>query len=258
METADTKSVETFGLARAPIVEAVIDIDCDLPPAMVFAALEKPARERLRDKYPKFRAQLVQEHQIEQLGQAEPKFTVRKGIQAFQFRSEDERQLVQIRPLGFSFNRLSPYSSLDDYLTEIERTWKLFVEVAAPIQVRKIGLRYINRILLPIHEGQLELRDYLNVCPQLPEKERLKFVGFLNHHAALEVATDNRVNIVLTMQNPETDRLPLIFDIETFHAEASNPGDWDHLLSRIVSLRSLKNRIFKNTLTDKCLNLFQQ
>jgi uncharacterized protein (TIGR04255 family) len=183
---------------------------------------------------------------------------VRQSVHALQFLAEDERQLVQIRAQGFSFNRLAPYSSLDDYLPEIERTWKRFVEVTKSVQVRKVGARYINRILLPMPEGHLELADYLQVCPQLPDEENLTFVGFLNHHSAVEAGTNNQVNIILTSQRSDGGRLPLILDIETFHVGPSNPEDWTQIQSRIASLRSLKNRVFKNTLTDKCLNLFQQ
>jgi hypothetical protein len=36
------------------------------------------------------------------------------------------------------------------------------------------------------------------------------------------------------------------------------PQEWNWILAKIQSLRDLKNRVFKNTLTDTCLNLFQQ
>jgi uncharacterized protein (TIGR04255 family) len=247
-----------FQLPRAPIVEAVIDIDCDYVPGTLVTTFEKSAREAFKDAYPKFRAQLIQEHKIDNLSQGDPKHSVQQRIQSLLFPTDDEKQLIQIRAQGFSFNRLAPYASLDEYLPEIERTWKLFVEITKPVQVRKVGTRYINRIMLPMQEGRLELADYLKVCPQLPDEEKLTFVGFLNHHSALEAGTNNQVNILLTSQQAEGGYLPLIFDIEAFHMGASSPGDWSQIQSQIASLRSLKNRVFQNTLTDKCLNLFQQ
>lgn len=245
-------------LSSAPIVEAVLDIDCDMPPAMDMAALEGPARDLFREQYPKFRTQFIQAHEIKQEGDAPPIMSVRKGIQSFQFLQDDEKQLVQVRAHGFSFNRLAPYSSLDDYLLEIERTWLLFVGLVSPVQIRLIRLRYINRILLPLADKHVDLDEYLKLGPRLPDEERLTFAGFLNQHAAVESDTGNQVNIILTTQPPENDLLPLIFDIEAASTLNGEPGDWSWILSRIQSLRSLKNRIFKNTLTDKCLNLFQQ
>ena len=55
-----------FKLLHPPIVEAVLDVDCDMSPAFDLAALEKTSREAFRDQYPKFRPQFLEEHQIEQ------------------------------------------------------------------------------------------------------------------------------------------------------------------------------------------------
>ena len=72
---------------------------------------------------------------------------------------------MQVRAQGFSFNRLAPYSGLDDYLPEIERTWSLYVDLASPVQIRAIRLRYINRILLPLAANTVDLDEYLKIGP---------------------------------------------------------------------------------------------
>lgn len=241
----------------APIVEAVLDIDCDMPLTLDLAALETSVRDAFRDSYPTFRIQHLQEHQFEVQAEGTPKMTTRQGIQAFQLLQEDEKQLVQIRAQGFSFNRLAPYSSLDDYLPAIEHAWQLFVGLVAPVQIRVVRLRYINRIFLPTTDSGLELSDYLKFCPRLPDEDKLTFVGFLNQHSAVEIGTDNQVSIVLAAQAPEHDRLPVIFDVTAFQPRNIEPNDWAAIQSTIQSLRKLKNMIFRNSLTDKCLNLFQ-
>src|ERR1035441_4286774 len=128
-------------LLKAPIIEAVLDVDCDMPPGFDLAALEGPSRDRFRDKYPKFRKQLMQEHKIETKPDEPPKMSVRHAMQSLQFLQEDEKEIVQVRAQGFSFNRLAPYTSLDDYLPEIERTWRLFISIAAPVQIRTVRLQ---------------------------------------------------------------------------------------------------------------------
>lgn len=244
-------------LANAPIVEAVLDIDCDMSPGMDIAALEGPARDLFREQYPKFRKQLLWEHQIKQQGGAPPEMSARQGIQAFQFLHDDEKQLVQVRSRGFSFNRLAPYSSLDNYLPEIERSWGLFVGLAAPIQVKLVRLRYINRILLPMEKGKVELNEYLTISPRVPDEDRLVLAGFLNQYSALETGTGNQVNIVLTAQPQENGSLPVILDIEAFQSGESEPSDWSSIQSKIQVLRDLKNRLFEKALTKRCLQLFQ-
>ncbi len=245
-------------LANAPIIEAVLDIDCDMPPGQQFAALEKSARDALRPEYPKFRTAFIQTHQIETKVDQPPQMSVQHAIQAFQFLNDDEKQIVQFRTQGFSFNRLSPYTSLDDYLPKIEHAWKLFISIASPVQIRTVRLRYINRILLPLTNNEpVELSDYLKIGPRLPDEKRFTLVGFLDQQTAVEVATGNRVNIILTGQPSENDKAPIIFDTTAESAIKVEPENWDLLLTQIMSLRALKNHIFKNTLTEQCLNLFQ-
>jgi len=147
---------ENEPIPGAPIIEAVVDIDCDLPPNLEISSLAGPAGDALNEGYPKFRKRLLQEHIFTSKGEAPPQIVFNEGLGALQFISSDDKQLIQFRPNGFSFNRLAPYRSLDDYLAEIERGWELFQSLAKPLVVRKLGIRMINRILLPLKEGRLE------------------------------------------------------------------------------------------------------
>jgi len=248
----------TLKLKNAPIVEAILNIECDMPPAQDIATMQESARETFRPQYPQFRSVLTMEHRIEAKLETQPELSVKNSLRGFQFLQEDGKQLVQMRAQGFSFNRLAPYSSLDDYLSEMERTWRIFVKIASPVQVRMVQLRYINRILLPMSGGKLELGDYLKICPRLPDEEKLGFLGFLNQHVAYEKDTGNQVNIVLAAQPVENEKLPIIFDISAAHQHVIEPNNWPEILDAIKSLRRLKNLVFRNTLTEKCINLFQK
>lgn len=238
-------------------MEAVVDIDCDVPTVVDIDALDAGARAVLTVEYPAARRRLLSEHQIS----AEPGQPVavssRRGLQALQYISADEKQIVQFRLNGYSFNRLAPYTSFDDYLPEIERTWRLFVDIARPVLCRVVRLRFINRIALPLTDGRVEIDDYLKLAPRLADEQRLTFVGFFNQHSVEETATGNQANIVFATQPVEQDRLPLIFDIEAFKTGDCDPSDWSTISGRIASLRSLKNLVFRNSLSDTCLSLFQ-
>lgn len=248
-----------FNLAKAPIVEMVVDVNCDMPPGFDLVKLKDPARERFRDRYPTTRVLSIQGAQIEAKADGAPEISVLpQAVQAIQFFDSDEKQLVQARQGGFSFNRLAPYSSLDDYLPEIERTWRLFAELTSPVQIRAVQLRYINRILIPTVAGRVPLDDYFSLGPRVPDEDKLTVTGFLNQYTARETDTGNTATVVLTAQAPENDRLPIIFDISVVSQGDAEPGDWDWISARIASLRGLKNHIFKNTLTEQCLKLFQQ
>jgi len=251
-------AIDPKQLAKAPIVEAVIDIDCDFPAQFDLAAVAEVAKERFRDNYPKSQKALLQQLRIESNPENAANISSEIRIGALRFTSEDERQIVQIRSDGFSFNRLAPYTSMDEYLIEIQRTWTLFLEIAAPVQLRAVRLRYINRISLPVRSGILDFDHYFKVGPKLPDEDSLQFVGFFHQHTVVEKQTGHTGVIVLASQLPEADVLPVIFDITVGHAGVAAQDDWNWIDSKIQALRGLKNRIFTNTLTETCLNLFQQ
>lgn len=245
-------------LLAAPIVEAVLDIDCDMPLTTDIAALEASAQADYGKQYPEFRPQFIQGFMFEASAEEASKVTMgSRGIQALQFLQEDGKQLVQVRTQGYSFNRLAPYGSLDDYLPEMERTWHLFTKIAQPVKIRTVRLRYINRLLLPLEAGRIELDEYLAHDPRLPSDTGLELTGFVHQHSAVEVGTGNQVHLVLAGQAPEQEKLPVIFDIQAFHSGDLEPSDWKGILSRVESLRRLKNLVFRKSLTKKCLNLFR-
>lgn len=249
----------TRELAHPPIVEAVLDIDCDLPPGQELSALEAPAREHFSGAYPKVEQRIVREHRIETRADTPHDVSFRHAvaIDAVQFAHDDGKQLVQVRSQGYSFNRLAPYTSLDDYLSEIERTWRLYVSIATPVQIRQVRLRYINRLLLPLDEGKVRLKDYLRVPPTLPDEERLTFTGFVHQHAVLEPDTGNQAHLILASQAPEGDRLPVILDIGVVAPERGEVDDWPRIEAKIHSLRALKNHLFDRSLTKRCLKLYR-
>jgi uncharacterized protein (TIGR04255 family) len=245
-------------LGNPPIVEAVLDVDCDLPPELDLAALKEPSLARFGDLYPKFQTQFMQEHKIEAKPDALPNISTSLAVQAFQFRHEDDKQIVQVRAQGFSFNRLAPYSSLDDYLPEIERTWRLYVDLVSPVQIRAIRLRYINRILLPMNANVIDLDEFLTIGPRLPDGERLLLRGFLSQQSATERDTGLQINLVLAAEQVANEKLPIILDITVASAAIiAEPADWLKMRPVIDALRSLKNHIFENSLTAKCIELFQ-
>jgi len=125
---------------KPPIMEAVLEIECDMPQKFDVQSVEERARVVFVDRYPTPRKQM---HSTFQVSGPEPQASMSRGVQALQFLQLDEKQLVQVRAEGFAFNRLAPYSTMDDYLGEIRRTFSAFVDLTSPLQLRRIKLRYI-------------------------------------------------------------------------------------------------------------------
>ncbi len=243
-------------LPNPPIIEAVLDIDCELPPSFDIRSVEEAARKTLAKSYPKLRPIVVQDHRVETTPDNRMKYSVEGGLQGFQFLKSDEKQLVQLRSQGFSFNRLAPYSSLDDYLPQIKKLWLQYLKIATPVTVRSIRLRYINRILIPTDTHGVKLEDYILNGPRLADPERLTLTGFLDQYSAIDKKSGHQTNSVLTLQPIVDDKLPVIFDNGVTSSESGDVDDWNWIRSTILDLRELKNHIFLRTVTEKCLNLF--
>lgn len=245
-----------FVLPTAPIVEAVVDIDCDLPPNLDIEALDTAGKEAYGDRYPRAQRRMFNAHQAVMVPGQPPQVTSSEGWQAHQYLSDDGKQLVQVRPNGFSFNRLAPYSSLDDYLPEIDRTWRLFVELAHPLVCRAVRMRYINRIELPLTAGRVNLDEFLTAAPRPPDETALQIGGFFQEQTLEEVATGHQASVALAPQQRIEDRWPVILDITVMAPGDFEPGDWPAISGRMAQLRRLKNLIFRNALTERCLQLF--
>lgn len=243
-------------LDRAPIIEAVVDIDCDLPPAQNLRELEEVAGERLSERYPIRQHRFMQEMRFEARQEGSFNQAMRQEIDAVQFLASDRKQLVQFRLGGFSFNRLAPYATLDDYQADILAGWQVYLEVATPVQIRAVRLRYINRIMLPVAKTHIDLNEYFHVAPSQPADAELQVSSFVNQYTATDIKTSHHSTVILASQPREGVELPVIFDNTAFSDGTMEPGDWESLWSEIQSLRTLKNRVFYNTLTERCLRLF--
>lgn len=246
-----------YHLKNPPIIEAVVGFECMMPPTFDLESLSENAHEALKADYPQFQKQFVHETEFKQAGANPPEVKNKTGLAALQMISADGFQLLQFRKGGFSFNRLKPYSSLDEYLSDIEAGWNVFRELTKPVRVTKVTLRYINRLPLPVGEhGNLRLSDYLERAPRVPDESDLALQGFLHRHMAVEETTGNQTSIVLASEQVEGNYLPVILDITSFKHVEAEPEDFKTLHETIHSLRNLKNRVFYNSITKTCRELF--
>jgi len=88
----------------------------------------------------------------------------------FAYRSDDEKDIFQVRKDGFTHNRLSPYTEWQSFSSEAKRLWLLYKESADPAVIEMIGLNYINEFYLPFGLSFEEyFRTYVEVPRQLPQ-----------------------------------------------------------------------------------------
>jgi uncharacterized protein (TIGR04255 family) len=249
-------------LENAPIIEAVLEFYCELPPGQNRGGWEAALKERFASDYPECHTQYLQQFQLQMAaGAGKPTTdTVRQGVHGYRHLKADGRQLIQCRIDGFFFNRLAPYTSFDDYLPEALRCWSLYCEVAEPVVVRQVGLRYINRLLLPVVDGKLSMGKYFENPPRTvtpSEHYDFTFTGFVHQHQIADAKSKTVATVVLAAEPFEADKLPVVFEIAAVRAGNFSPADHAAFVVALQSLRDLKNHVFQNTLTPTCLTLFQ-
>lgn len=246
-----------FKLNHPPVVEAIIDFDCEMPLDYSLADLRTDADKAFLAEYPERLQIFSDEFSVRGYSHAPPELDASRVLSSFRYISIDKLTVVQVRPIGFSFNRLAPYRSLDDYLPEIQRAWHVFAEFAKPLSLTEIKLRYINLIRVPEQFGKVSLNDYFKFVPQDIEDQSIRLDKFLVHKVGSEQTTANLVKVTLTDQPMEQNFLPIILDIETSAKTSLEPGNWEGIRRRLGDLRSLKNKVFEGELKPKCISLFQ-
>jgi uncharacterized protein (TIGR04255 family) len=242
-------------LSKAPIVEAIIDFRVRLP-ADFEAARLKALHPTFENAYPKIEERKQVEHKFEHAPGKEPSHSVTdRGIHGYFFRSADNTQIIQFRRDGFTFNRLKPYTSWEELFPEAARCWKLYWETCQPIDVSRIAVRYINRLLLPDLQG--EFSDYLAAPPALPNGMPPFVSAFVSRVVINDPDSRITAAVVQALEPPlESRYIPVILDIDVFHEDVSNLTS-DAILTRFEELREMKNRVFFGSITDKTLEMLK-
>jgi uncharacterized protein (TIGR04255 family) len=133
------------------------------------------------------------------------------------------------------------------------RLWKVYTDLAKPLEVLRLGVRFINRITLPA--GEVRLENYLRVPPQPPREMDLPLVNFFHHDSLMVTGHPYGVNIVKTVQPPQgsgSDGGGLILDIDVFTTkpfeQTANAID-----KHLAEMRWLKNKVFYSSFTEGAL-----
>ena len=247
---------ETFPhLSKAPIIEAVIDFRAALAPTFNVEKLQE-AHAIIRQDYPQLKVQRSWMGQMMQTAGKPPEQAIRDlGVTGYAFSSADGKYVAQFRRDGFSFSRLAPYTSWEDVFSRAATLWKAFCEFAQPIEVTRIAVRTINRILLPI--PVTDLSKYLTAPPSVAPGTPNELLDFLTQVFVIDRATNIVSNIIQTVeQGPRETYVPIILDTDVYLERPFQPAD-AALLKQFKALRHMKNLIFFRSLVPQIIETFK-
>jgi uncharacterized protein (TIGR04255 family) len=254
----DINRSETFEhLPKAPIAEAVIDIR-----ALAQRKWEETAiRADVEPKLEGYSYQDSQrEYRLELKGDAAkpPAQELRDlGWKGLRVRSSDKLHIAQFNRDGFVFSRLEPYADWEHMRDEALRLWVVYREIAKPIEVGRLGLRYINRIRMSPEER--DFQRYIDPAPELPRGVGLNLQDFV-HQDFLEVPGHHyTVRIVSTIQDLTAEggvQSFVILDIDVGLQQKSSL-EKANLAQHLEEMRWLKNKVFFGSITSEALNEFR-
>jgi uncharacterized protein (TIGR04255 family) len=246
-------------LERAPITEAVVEVRTRAETRWE-EALIVPRVKAALPEYPQAEGGRAIRHMLQFRLPAPPVSansaaqTEDLGWSGIRVRSTDERNIGIFERERFSCSRLKPYEAWERFFAEAMRLWAIYREIAQPIDVQRVGLRFINQIELPPTD-RFELSDYLGTAPRDPVGLILPYTNFFHHDTLAVPGHGYGVNFIQTIQPAATGRGPiLVLDIDVFTAEAIPVAS---IAAKLVEMRWLKNKLFFGTVTPRTLEMLR-
>lgn len=243
-------------LAAAPIVEAAIQWVARASKPFTPKELQGQLAERLAG-YPECRPQHQLELQAQLSADGSATQVSRDTWRGFRLTSADKVQIVQFTRDGVVFSRLTPYQDWNTFVSEARRVWEVFLNLAAPSEVQRLGVRFINRIK---SDKLVGIGRLLSAPPKGLEQHGLPMSGFLYRNTYEAPGLPFSVNVVQTAQPPappEVEGFGLILDIDVFTRQAF-PVDDDILNEYLPKMRWLKNKVFFSVMSKPAINSFRK
>jgi uncharacterized protein (TIGR04255 family) len=253
---AAESSVDRTGThySRAPILEAVIDVHVRLPAETSTEDLGSIAWDEgghYSVRLPRFRGDFRL-----QANAQEPVVSATQTQIGFVFRDDRRKQVVQARLDGFAFSKLAPYESWEPFCQEARALWKRYCEVARPLDVTRIAVRYINRLDLPLPFG--DFREYLRTSPEVSPDLPQGLSAFL---LQLQIPQEDIPDGMLIlneglMESSGPEVASILLDIDLFRAVVL-PTTGDAIWDALEVLHRRKNAVFEACITNRTRELIR-
>jgi uncharacterized protein (TIGR04255 family) len=242
--------------SNPPIIEALLDIQVELP-----ANIDLPRIEGFKKYVASTHPIVMKKNQWQtsfQLGNGDlPEIRDKTGgTIGYQYLAADRKNIIQARLDGFTVNLLRPYSNWDDLQSEAKARWREYCEIATPLSVTRLALRYINKIEIPMPIA--DFKEYLLTVPDVPSGIPQALSNFFMRVAIPNPKTQDIAFVTVSMEGELTPAkcLPIIFDIDVFR-QVDLPPDDGKMWEVFNTLREYKNDIFFASITQKTREMFR-
>ncbi|NTV29685.1 MAG: TIGR04255 family protein [Candidatus Omnitrophica bacterium] len=243
---------------NAPIVEALIDIRAILPPETTLDTLAL-FQEKIKTDFPEKQTRVSWESSFKVEPNTPPQVSQHKREDGYLFHASDKSQLVQARLDGFTFNKLRPYDKWESFKDKAKELYAHYLEIAKPKNVVRLGLRYINRIEVPLI-SPIRFEEYFLLRPELPSTLPQRTKHFLTQVVLADDSIGAEAIVTERLEKPlhkdGNDFLPVLLDIDVVKTLSLSPSDIE-LWNLFEKLKLFEDSIFLESLTARAKELFK-
>jgi uncharacterized protein (TIGR04255 family) len=146
--------------------------------------------------------------------------------------------------------KLAPYEGWENLVQEARSNWDVWFKIIGWMPVARIGVRYVNRIDIPV-VGRIELEDYITFQPALPPSLNRGIEHFAMN-AVVPLGKEG-LNLVLnagSAPSPIIGNSSIILDLD-ISRDLDLPANETDLWAFIDLMRTQKNEVFEACITDK-------
>lgn len=236
--------------SRAPVTEALIDLQAELPDGVTLATLME-LHSGIKADYPMCQELVIFQGQM--VAGASVGATASQTQVGYIFSSSDQKQIFQSRLDGFTFSWLAPYDRWETFRGEAQRLWNIYQSATNPKCINRLALRYINRLDLPFPFE--DFKDYLRtvpeVSPDLPQ-------GLSSYFMQLQIPQEDLRSLLILNQAiippPSPDVVSVLLDIDLFR-DIDLPNDYSALWDVLEQLHTRTDQVFEACITDRTREL---
>jgi uncharacterized protein (TIGR04255 family) len=245
-------------LNRAPIVEAVIQIVARAGAKRTLGELRTSLSSELPE-YPHIKSvgsvSVTMPFQLasKQGAPAPEPATSERSWLGLRLETEGGLNIAMFTRDYFSFSRLRPYEDWESFQTEALRLWSIHYRLAEPSEVRRVGVRFINRFDVPAVE--LDPGEYLSGLAEPPGD--LQRSGYFYRDDLIVPGHPYNVTLMRTVQPSgvsQPSKVGLLLDIDVFSNRPFAP-EQRTIERRLLDMHWLKNHVFFKNATEKALSL---
>lgn len=239
---------------KPPVIEALCELYFagsewdDTIPGRFF---ESPTVKR---DFPVKRQREIQEAQIT-FAQGQAAAGVRRLPPWIQFVSEKGDRMIQLARDLLVVNQLRPYPRFEDWEPVIYSSLDIYRTLARPKGVARLGVRYINRVVIP--EGTVLMEDYFTVYPQLPKAMGEKHGAFM---VRFEIpSAEGKHSVLATFASAPAERpgeQAFLLDIYDIYQPAT-PLVFEGVRQEVRKAHANVEVAFEGSITDRLRSLFE-